>query len=201
MSLLIALGDHYDTCSTGFRSLLTILIHVSLAQHYLYPFQLHGMGFSSDLHVIPSLPTSPNSPHSLPFHSFPQSWLFFSFSCCRQPLLFWYRGHQWVVGRAIGIPTAYKDFHIHMPAMAAVSFSGPQINGRQAFRASPIFDAYTALHLLGNNILLPFLVVTFLVAKRVHRHGVLINLCFHWILSGIFNLLPYGLFIRFRGPN
>ncbi|TFK28065.1 hypothetical protein FA15DRAFT_108907 [Coprinopsis marcescibilis] len=59
------------------------------------------------------------------------------------------------------------------------------------FRLSPEFDAWIYFNLVGSNVLLPILIVTFLFAKKVRRHGVLINLCIHFMMAGIFSLIQF----------
>jgi hypothetical protein len=53
--------------------------------------------------------------------------------------------------------------------------------------ARPTLDAWIYLNLCGNIIVLTLLVATFLLAKTVHRHPVLINMCVTIILTGIFS--------------
>jgi hypothetical protein len=53
--------------------------------------------------------------------------------------------------------------------------------------AQPILDAWIYLNLCANIIVLTLLVATFLLAKTVHRHPFLINMCVTIILSGIFS--------------
>ncbi|TFK28064.1 hypothetical protein FA15DRAFT_718919 [Coprinopsis marcescibilis] len=59
------------------------------------------------------------------------------------------------------------------------------------FRLSPVFDAWIYFNLVGSNVLLPILIATFLFAKKVRRHGVLINLCIHFMVAGIFSLIQF----------
>ncbi|KAF7776645.1 hypothetical protein Agabi119p4_5038 [Agaricus bisporus var. burnettii] len=46
-------------------------------------------------------------------------------------------------------------------------------------------------NLIGNTILLPLIVLTFLFSKTAKRHPILINLCMTWIFSGVFSLLLF----------
>lgn len=58
--------------------------------------------------------------------------------------------------------------------------------------AVPILNVWIYFNLVSNVILLPVLVLTFMLSKRVtKRHPSLINVCMTWILSGIFSLLLY----------
>jgi len=61
--------------------------------------------------------------------------------------------------------------------------------------------AFVALQVLGANILLPFLVLTFLVT-RARRHPALINLCITFIITGVTLLLLFyaGQYVP-GGPN
>ncbi|KAF5315331.1 hypothetical protein D9619_007155 [Psilocybe cf. subviscida] len=58
-------------------------------------------------------------------------------------------------------------------------------------RAGPaLLDIWIFFNLVGNTILLPILLLTFVLAKRARRHATLVNLLVTWIFSGIFaNLL------------
>ncbi|KAJ4482090.1 hypothetical protein J3R30DRAFT_3456379 [Lentinula aciculospora] len=58
--------------------------------------------------------------------------------------------------------------------------------------AIPLLNVWTYFNLVFNVILLPILVLTFMLSKRVtKRHPSLINVCLTWILSGIFSLLLF----------
>lgn len=54
---------------------------------------------------------------------------------------------------------------------------------------SAILDIWIYFNLVGNTILLPIVVITFLFSKNAKRHPTLVNLCITWIFSGIFSLL------------
>ncbi|KIK52075.1 hypothetical protein GYMLUDRAFT_373458 [Collybiopsis luxurians FD-317 M1] len=65
---------------------------------------------------------------------------------------------------------------------------------------TPFLDVWIIFNFLSGVILLPILVLTFLLSKRVtKRHPSLINVCMTWILSGIFSLLLYDLDLPKRG--
>ncbi|KZT75024.1 hypothetical protein DAEQUDRAFT_720233 [Daedalea quercina L-15889] len=52
---------------------------------------------------------------------------------------------------------------------------------------------YFALHIIGGYILLPLLVVTFLVSKRIKRHPTVVNFCLTWIIYSVsYSFLLYG---------
>ncbi|KAJ4491433.1 hypothetical protein C8J55DRAFT_504214 [Lentinula edodes] len=58
--------------------------------------------------------------------------------------------------------------------------------------AVPLLNVWIYFNLVSNVILLPILVLTFMLSKRVtKRHPSLINVCMTWILSGIFSLLLF----------
>ncbi|KII90604.1 hypothetical protein PLICRDRAFT_683300 [Plicaturopsis crispa FD-325 SS-3] len=57
--------------------------------------------------------------------------------------------------------------------------------------AEPTLDAWIALQLIGSNICLPVLLVTFLLSKTIKRHFTLINVCIVWIISGTLSLLLF----------
>ncbi|KAF9463059.1 hypothetical protein BDZ94DRAFT_1322140 [Collybia nuda] len=54
-----------------------------------------------------------------------------------------------------------------------------------------LMDVWIYFHLIANTILLPILVTTFFMSKKVRRHSTLVNLCITWIFSGIFSLLLF----------
>ncbi|KAF9442296.1 hypothetical protein P691DRAFT_779470 [Macrolepiota fuliginosa MF-IS2] len=57
--------------------------------------------------------------------------------------------------------------------------------------ATLYLNIWIYFNLVGNTILLPIIVATFIFSKRVKRHPTLINLCMTWIFSGIFSLLLF----------
>lgn len=52
-------------------------------------------------------------------------------------------------------------------------------------------DVWIYFNLIGNTILLPLVVLTFIFSKTAKRHPTLVNLCITWIFSGVFSLLLY----------
>lgn len=50
-------------------------------------------------------------------------------------------------------------------------------------------NVWIYFNLVGNTILLPLVVITFLFSKTAKRHSTLVNLCITWIFSGVFSLL------------
>lgn len=56
-------------------------------------------------------------------------------------------------------------------------------------------------NLIGNTILLPLIVLTFLFSKTAKRHPILINLCMTWIFSGVFSLLLYVYVLRWTDQS
>ncbi|KAJ7366904.1 hypothetical protein DFH08DRAFT_948899 [Mycena albidolilacea] len=57
--------------------------------------------------------------------------------------------------------------------------------------APALLDVWIYANLIGNTVLLPILVATFLCSKRAKRHPTLVNVCMTWILSGIFSILLF----------
>ncbi|KAJ7250839.1 hypothetical protein B0H12DRAFT_1120061 [Mycena haematopus] len=65
-------------------------------------------------------------------------------------------------------------------------------NATDMGKAAPVLlDVWIYFNLVSNTVLLPILVATFLLSKRVKRHPTLINACMTWILSGIFSILLF----------
>ncbi|KAJ3801563.1 hypothetical protein GGU11DRAFT_674865, partial [Lentinula aff. detonsa] len=58
--------------------------------------------------------------------------------------------------------------------------------------ATPLLNVWIYFNLVSNIILLPILVLTFVLSKKVtKRHPSLINVCITWIFFGIFSLLLF----------
>jgi len=58
---------------------------------------------------------------------------------------------------------------------------------------SHLTSPYVALHIIGGQIGLPIIIVTFLLAKNVNRHPTLVNFCITWIIYSVsYCLLIYS---------
>ncbi|KAJ3747215.1 hypothetical protein DFH05DRAFT_1521558 [Lentinula detonsa] len=75
--------------------------------------------------------------------------------------------------------------------MAAVLVA--RVNQQELGRsATPLLNVWICFNLVSNIILLPILVLTFVLSKKVtKRHPSLINVCITWIFFGIFSLLLF----------
>jgi len=76
-----------------------------------------------------------------------------------------------------------------LQAKSLTDMKGPGLGEQLGSSATTYLNVWIYFNLIGNTILLPIVVLTFLFSKTAKRHPTLINLCITWIFSGIFALL------------
>ncbi|KAF5363989.1 hypothetical protein D9756_000255 [Leucocoprinus leucothites] len=77
------------------------------------------------------------------------------------------------------------------PVLDAIVLMGRAVEKSHGTKEKILLDIWIYFNLIGNTILLPLVVITFLFSKTAKRHPTLINLCITWIFSGVFSLLLF----------
>lgn len=121
-----------------------------------------------------------------PCHSFPHC-LSRLISFYLFPSVFTVAESKWL--QCLSLPVRVYRWYFHDPGLHAL-LTGP--TEETLGNSTTIYlNIWIYFNLIGNTILLPLIVLTFLFSKTAKRHPILINLCMTWIFSGVFSLLLY----------